>query len=178
MKMEIRSHQFRRRPQSPPDSKAMARLMMDMLHDAVVEESGIHEPIASVPQALPATVRVLFIESSPYDLGLNEEFLGCEQSGIELHRTMDVTDACEQVQGGGMDVILLDLSHIARGDYDLIRQIKQAQPGIPIVAMIGIGQDPNDFRAAGCHGSVIKPFVTSRVLDRIVRTSFLQAQMN
>jgi hypothetical protein len=175
--MEHYENHTYRDPFSPPNPQEMARSVMNMLHDSVLEAFPLTDHVDALPLPCSPRVRVLFIESSPYDLGLNEELSGSDQNGIEICRAADVADACTHLVRGGIDVVLLDLSRSTGRDHEQVRLLKQAGADVRVVAMLSEGHERAAAQYAGCDVSVIKTFMTINVLDRAVRSSLALAKI-
>jgi len=71
---------------------------------------------------------------------------------------IDGLDALHKVRTGKFDVILLDLSMPGRSGVDLIRQIKEEAPKLPILILTMHEEDQYAVRAmrAGAHGYLTK----------------------
>ena len=94
------------------------------------------------------------------------------ESNIEIvAEAVDGLDALSKIRQGGIDVILLDLSMPGRSGVDLIRQIKEEAPKIPMLILTMHEEEQYAVRAmrAGAHGYLTKESAGLELVNAITR---------
>ncbi|MGD1866946.1 MAG: diguanylate cyclase [Phormidesmis sp.] len=98
-------------------------------------------------------IDALLIEDNPSDALLFEALISSSEfSQLKLHHTERFNDALTALQENTFDVILLDLCLPDGRGIDLVKQLKERIPQIPIVVMTGI-QDESMAVAALQEGA-------------------------
>ncbi len=84
---------------------------------------------------------------------------------------VDGLDALQKVRAGGIDLIVLDLSMPGRSGVDLIRQIKEEAPKLPILILTMHEEEQYAVRAirAGASGYLTKESAGLELLNAIQR---------
>lgn len=84
---------------------------------------------------------------------------------------VDGLDALKKVRAGGIDLVLLDLSMPGRSGVDLIRQIKEELPKIPILILTMHEEEQYAVRAirAGASGYLTKESAGLELMNAIQR---------
>ncbi|TDK68289.1 response regulator [Sapientia aquatica] len=84
---------------------------------------------------------------------------------------VDGLDALQKVRAGGIDLILLDLSMPGRSGVDLIRQMKDEAPKLPILILTMHEEEQYAVRAmrAGAHGYLTKESAGLELVSAIHR---------
>ncbi|MET3108490.1 DNA-binding NarL/FixJ family response regulator [Oxalobacteraceae bacterium GrIS 2.11] len=84
---------------------------------------------------------------------------------------VDGLDALQKVRAGGIDLILLDLSMPGRSGVDLIRQIKEEAPKLPILILTMHEEEQYAVRAirAGASGYLTKESAGLELMNAILR---------
>ena len=94
------------------------------------------------------------------------------ESGIKVvAEAVDGLDALHQIRAGGLDLIVLDLSMPGRSGVDLIRQIKEAVPKLPILILTMHEEEQYAVRAirAGASGYLTKESAGLELVNAIRR---------
>lgn len=111
-------------------------------------------------------LNVLLIGKSPGDLramlcecGRDVELIHCERS----------RDGLTRVSGGGVDVVLLDISG-RRGTATLGR-LRRAAPGVPVIILVAAKDDPAALHAMqnGAQDYLVKGKTDAELLNRAIR---------
>ena len=98
-------------------------------------------------------IDALLIEDNPSDALLFEALISSSEfSQLKLHHTERFNDALTALQENSFDVILLDLCLPDGRGIDLVKQLKERMPQVPIVVMTGI-QDESMAVAALKEGA-------------------------
>ncbi len=94
---------------------------------------------------------------------------GLQQSGYEVDVAADGEEAYEKIQANSYDLILLDLMLPKISGFDLIPQIRQCRPAVPIIAVTARAsvEDRVQGLNLGCDDYLTKPFSFSELLARI-----------
>jgi DNA-binding response OmpR family regulator len=94
---------------------------------------------------------------------------GLQQSGYEVDVAADGEEAYEEIQANSYDLILLDLMLPKISGFDLIPQIRQCRPAVPIIAVTARAsvEDRVQGLNLGCDDYLTKPFSFSELLARI-----------
>ena len=84
---------------------------------------------------------------------------------------VDGLDALQKVRAGGMDLVVLDLSMPGRSGVDLIRQIKEEAPKLPILILTMHEEEQYAVRAirAGANGYLTKESAGLELVNAIHR---------
>jgi signal transduction histidine kinase len=89
-----------------------------------------------------SSIAVLLVEDNPGDVRLIEEILNEDNSGqFDLDRATDLETALKRLTGGGIDVVLLDLSLPDSQGIDTFNQVHAHSPHVPIVVLTGLMDD-------------------------------------
>lgn len=124
-----------------------------------------------------ATLRVLIID----DVTANREILhhlladaGCETAQARDHQT-----ALAQCRASLFDLIFLDIRMPDGTGLDLLAQLHNLQPQVPVIAhsALAFEQDRAQFLAAGCQAFVAKPVEAELVfttLERLLGLTFVR----
>jgi CheY-like chemotaxis protein len=126
---------------------------------------------ADLPQAATGALRVLSVEDNPFgrvvlntiltELGHHAEFIGRGE------------DAVERIARGDFDAVLMDMVLPGIDGIEAIRQIRELNPPLGRIAIIGVsgrGDDEAGSRAAGADAFLVKP-----VSPRALATALLEA---
>jgi two-component system copper resistance phosphate regulon response regulator CusR len=94
---------------------------------------------------------------------------GLQQSGYEIDVAADGEQGFEMINGGLYDLILLDLMLPKISGFDLIPQIRECKPAIPIIAVTARTSVDDRVQGLnlGCDDYLIKPFSFAELLARI-----------
>jgi signal transduction histidine kinase/ActR/RegA family two-component response regulator len=126
---------------------------------------------ADLPEASTGALRVLSVEDNPFgrvvlntiltELGHHAEFIGRGE------------DAVERIARGDFDAVLMDMVLPGIDGIEAIRQIRDLNPPLGRIAIIGVsgrGDDEAASRAAGADAFLVKP-----VSPRALATALLEA---
>jgi two-component system, sensor histidine kinase and response regulator len=116
-------------------------------------------------------IRVLLIENDPGDARLMQEAL--LESGIDyfdLEITYTLADGLERVSGGGIDVILLDLSLPDSFGLETFARAKAHAQGVAIIVLTGSTDDSLALTLvqSGAQDYIAKADATSNYLKRAI----------
>lgn len=97
--------------------------------------------------------------------GLLEEWLTAAG-----YRVREATSA--DASASASDLVIVDLYMPRRSGAEVIRNVQQAHPGTPVIAMSaqfrsGIGGSPQAARALGAARLIAKPFTREDLLDAV-----------
>jgi DNA-binding NarL/FixJ family response regulator len=121
-----------------------------------------------------AKIGILIIEDSPVQARLIEEMLS-EVPGARFHLEWAdrLSKGLECLAGGGIDLVLLDLTLPDSWGLDTFIRVRTAHPAIPVVVLTGAG-DEKVFREAGQRGAqecMVKDQLSSASLGRCIRNA-------
>lgn len=91
---------------------------------------------------------------------------------IETIHAQDGLEAIKIIQSNhNIDLILMDIKMPVMGGLEATRQIREIDPGIPIIAQSAFTADVDIKNAfdAGCNDYVSKPFDRKTLLDKIAK---------
>jgi DNA-binding response OmpR family regulator len=112
-------------------------------------------------------MRILIIE----DEAKVADFLkkGLQQSGYEAEVAVDGQEGYDRIKGTDYDLILLDLMLPKVSGFDLIPQIRNCRPVVPIIAVTARSsvEDRVQGLNLGCDDYLIKPFSFAELLARV-----------
>ncbi len=102
--------------------------------------------------------RVLVIDDDPGMLELMEAYFS--QQGYRVFGVRNGEDALGTLDDTQPDLIILDLVLPGMGGLDVLRQLKQILPRVPVVMVSGHGQAPNivESMRRGASDFLPKPF--------------------
>jgi len=94
---------------------------------------------------------------------------GLEAGGFEVLPASGVDEAMELFEEHGADAVVSDLVMAGKAGLSLLREVRQASPGIPTVAISGGGAIDASFYlqaadATGADGVLQKPFDPSELV--------------
>jgi DNA-binding NtrC family response regulator len=99
-----------------------------------------------------------------------------EMRDVETKLALDGKQALEAVQDEEPDVMVLDLKMPGMDGMEVLRRIKSAFPGVPVVMLTGHGtkKDEEQARELGAYAYLQKPVELNR-LSEILREAFESA---
>ena len=102
--------------------------------------------------------RVLVVDDDPGMLELMEIYFS--RRGFQFFGVPKGEDALGTLDDMQPDLIILDLVLPGMGGLDVLRQLKQALPRVPVVMTSGHGQAPNivESMRRGASNFLLKPF--------------------
>ena len=119
-----------------------------------------------------APINVLLVEDNPGDARLAQEVLADAGSGrFEIVHAARMSDALELLDGGGIDVVLLDLTLPDARGMQTVDRIQAGHPNLPIVVLSGIDDDVVALEAVqrGAQDYLAKGEGSSEVMARSIR---------
>jgi signal transduction histidine kinase len=121
----------------------------------------VEAPRAEVPRpvAPPARATVLVAEDEDMVRSLAATIL--RREGFEVLQARDGLEAVEVFlrERSRIDVVLLDLTMPRRSGSEVLRQIREASPTVPVVLTTGFAETtPEELKPFGVHGFVPKPY--------------------
>ena len=113
--------------------------------------------------------RVLVIDDDPLVLELIQIILESEGHEVTLLRTAD--DAVERVRAVRPDVVFLDIVMQTRHGMEVLAELREALPEIPVVLLSGAVTQVEDMpaiaRGLGAHAFLEKPFDAQKLVDLV-----------
>lgn len=112
-------------------------------------------------------VRILTIEDdAPIRRGIVDAL---RFAGYEALEAANGEVGVRMAVGGNLDLLLLDLVLPGRSGLDVLKQVREARPGLPVIVLTARG-DENDRIAGlkqGADDYVVKPFSVKELLARV-----------
>jgi CheY-like chemotaxis protein len=92
-------------------------------------------------------------------------------AGMRAATVADAESALTHPAAGACQLVLCDLMLPGLSGIELLRTLRAARPGLPVVMITGYGTAENEARAleAGVSGFLAKPFTESELLDAVRR---------
>ncbi|MGZ8411307.1 MAG: response regulator [Gemmatirosa sp.] len=121
-------------------------------------------------------MRALLVEDSDGDAGLTIEYLAEPPPVVAFSGIVWVTrlhDALAALQVEPFDVVLLDLLLPDANGVEALHAVLAAAPGVPVIVTTGLADAdlPQELRAAGAHGCVVKAVDQADALRRTVASA-------
>lgn len=93
--------------------------------------------------------------------------------GLEVEGVTSGADALERIEAGRFDVVLLDLKMPGLGGLDVIREIKEARPGVAVILLTGHGsaQDAEAGISLGAFDYLMKPIKIEELMRKLLKAS-------
>ena len=142
------------------DGPAKARYSASMTDDAP-------RPAAIADVHVEAPARVLIVEDDPGMRVLIVRALHGE--GIEAIGARDESEAWPLLDAGGIDLVMLDVMLPGRSGLDLLGDIRERHPAIPIIMVSALGGESDRIAGLdrGADDYVAKPFGRGELLARV-----------
>jgi len=111
--------------------------------------------------------RILVAEDDPELRELLTDLL--ESEGHHVLPCADGLEAVRQFAAQGCDLVLTDLSMPGQSGWEVVQEIKQLNPHVPVAVVTGWGAEVNAAKAAesGADAVIAKPYDLSEILDLI-----------
>lgn len=122
--------------------------------------------------ARPARTRVLLVEDNPLDARLIEEQLTEHESEeFQLAWARSLAEARQELQAGGVDVVLLDLTLPDSWGLETFVQIHTQAPLVPVVVLSGMTNEKVALQAlqGGAQDYLVKGQAEAGILKRAMR---------
>ncbi len=114
---------------------------------------------------------ILVVEDNEQNLELVDFLL--EESGAEVRKARDASEAWEQLARGNPDLILMDMQLPEADGLTLVAQIRRdpALAEIPVIALTAHAMrgDRERFIAGGCDGYISKPINVETFVSEVGR---------
>lgn len=114
--------------------------------------------------------RVLLIEDDHYVVNFLSLYFG--HKGFEATVAHNAPEALRRMEDGPYDVVVLDIRLRDTEGTTLIPNIREIQPGVPIVMLTGLGYDEELMKAslaAGANGYVSKTLPPEELFAAVLR---------
>ncbi|MBN1756583.1 response regulator transcription factor [bacterium] len=122
------------------------------------------------PKNIP--IRVFMIEDNTGDIRLIKEMLSeAKVAKFKLTSSKTLEEGLDQIESGGMDVLILDLGLPTSDGLNTLHSVKELDPDLPIVVLTGNKDEDTAIKAVreGAQDYLLKGEVDSRVLVRSLR---------
>lgn len=121
-----------------------------------------------MPEGEPLTI--LLVEDDPVDAALFKALLGHTPSFRQEHAS-SLAEAREQLTGGGIDLVVLDLGLPDSPSEDTYRRVRALAPDVPVIVLTANDDDDAayDALAAGAQDYLVKNAVTETLLAKSIR---------
>jgi DNA-binding response OmpR family regulator len=89
--------------------------------------------------------------------------------GFEVQEAADGDEGLEQARGAEVDIVLLDLILPGTLGLEILEQVRNARPTLPIIIMTAKGEEADRIKGLklGADDYVVKPFSIKELLARI-----------
>ncbi len=116
-------------------------------------------------------LQILLVQDDPADARSIRELLVDAGLAFELETVAALTPALERLAGGGIDVVLLDLTLPDSHGLETLGRMLDRAPAAPVIVLTGTADDDLAERAvrAGAQDYLVKGQVDGRLLVRAVR---------
>lgn len=96
-----------------------------------------------------------------------------ESEGHHVLACADGIEAVHQFAAQGCDLVLTDLSMPGQSGWEVVQEIKQLNPNVPVAVVTGWGAEVNAAKAAesGADAVIAKPYDLAEILDLIASLS-------
>ncbi|MEQ1909129.1 MAG: response regulator transcription factor [Vicinamibacterales bacterium] len=114
-------------------------------------------------------IRILLVDDHPVARHGIKSLLGDRMKEAVIYEASDAVSALLQVRDGGWDLVIVDLSMPGMSGLELIKEIRQAQPGLPTLALSM--HPPSQFArralSAGAIGYITKDAKLDEFMDAV-----------
>src|SRR5262245_4460031 len=117
-------------------------------------------------------INILVIEDNPGDTDLLREALdGVREASFVLESAGRLGDGLDRLAGGGIDLVLVDLSLPDSSGLDTFLRVQARAPALPVVVLSGLDDEALAIQAvyAGAQDYLVKGRVDSHLLGRSLR---------
>jgi PAS domain S-box-containing protein len=118
------------------------------------------------------SLSILLVEDNPGDaVLLREALLDAGPERFQLNHVKCLADGLRILAGGGVDVVLLDLSLPDEHGLKTVTRARLAAPGVPIVVLTGLDDEEFAIKAVreGAEDYLVKGQIDGRLLVRCLR---------
>lgn len=111
--------------------------------------------------------RVLIVDDSDFMRMMLEDIL--THHGHRVLQAKDGPECLDMVQNEAVDVCVLDIGMPGMDGMEVLRELKERQPGLRVVMLSALSQESNVQRALrlGADAFVVKPFQAECLVERI-----------
>lgn len=130
------------------------------------------DTIQGVPAMSDGPITILMLEDDPSDLFLIRRMLDeIDASRFALVTLSRLSEALARLDGGGIDVVLTDLSLPDSVGLETFKRLHSRAPWVPIVVLTGLDSEGLAMRAVeeGAQDYLVKSSVDSNLLGRSLR---------
>ncbi len=117
-------------------------------------------------------IRILLVDDHPVTRHGIKSLLGDRMKEAVIYEASDAGSALRQLQDGGWDLVIVDLAMPGMSGLELIKEIRQLQPGLPTLALSM--HPPSQFArralSAGAIGYVTKDAKLDEFVDAVDAT--------
>ena len=117
-------------------------------------------------------IRVLLVEDDPGDAYYLEDILSRQSTQfLPIVRVENLGLALERLEGGGFDLILLDLALPDSLGLDTFSKVYSRSPRVPIIVLTGLDDSDIALKAVseGAQDYVVKGDFSGRLLEKAIR---------
>jgi len=117
-------------------------------------------------------IRVLLVEDDPGDAYYLEDILSRQSTQfLPIVRVENLGLALERLEGGGFDLILLDLALPDSLGLDTFSKVYSHSPRVPIIVLTGLDDSDIALKAVseGAQDYVVKGDFSGRLLEKAIR---------
>jgi DNA-binding NtrC family response regulator len=146
------------------------RSLIHKVGESISPEGGVHStlPARSLRPKLRGK-RVLVADNDELVRRAAHELLG--RQGCEVETAHNGEEALLMVRSFQYDVVLADIRLPDMSGFDCFSQVRDCQPGLPVILMTGFGYDPGHSivkaRQNGLKSVLYKPFRVDQLLDEV-----------
>ncbi len=120
------------------------------------------------------TQRVLLIEDSAELCSALKEYL--QPDGYEIHVALEGEQALRDIAHNQFDLVAVDIFLPGRDGLEIIKELRQAYPGLPIIAISGGSDLDREMcltaaRQVGADAVLAKPFTPEDFKQALVRVA-------
>lgn len=122
-----------------------------------------------MPRPLSHALRVLLVEDDPTHVALVQAaFAAARRGRFELETSGDLASSLRRLEGGGIDVVLLDLELPDSHGEDTLARVLEADPRVPVLVMTGLESEALGLRAIamGAQDYLFKGHLNHLLLPR------------
>lgn len=114
-------------------------------------------------------IRILLIDDHPVARHGITSLLSARLTEAEIHEASEASSALLKIAEGGWDLVIVDLSMPGMNGLELIKEIRQTQPGLPTLALSM--HPPSQFArraiSAGAIGYIAKDAKLDEFMDAV-----------
>ena len=130
-----------------------------------------HEKNAAHEARDPSRITILLVEDDDGDAFLIREMLNSVTGASSVRRAERYASAVDQINAGGIDIVLLDLGLPDSQGVGTVQHLCQRFPDLPIVALTGLSDEHVALHAVqeGAQDYLVKGQISGDILYRAIR---------